>query len=151
MTSACTLPTVDDLAVHILQKFRPGLLRLAARAGWQAGDLPGVAWLAAYDALDKYDASKGSIDARGWWCCRAQARGFQPVGGGEEALFEVEGGDDPLLVLAAAQEIDRRLFALGAGIEPEAGSERSARRYRARARGVAAMLLAGGGRQAELF
>ncbi|MEW6292794.1 MAG: hypothetical protein AB1544_05750 [Pseudomonadota bacterium] len=152
MTTACVLPTVDNLAAHLLKKFRPGLLRLAARAGWQSGDLQGVAWLAAHDALQHYDGSKGNLDARGWWCCRAQARGFLPAGGREEAFLEAEDGDDPASILEAAEQVDLRLLGLGAGVERKSGSARSARRFRARARSAAAQLLRGGdGRQGELF
>lgn len=151
MTTACALPTVDDLAAHLLQKFRPGLLRLASRAGWRAADLPGVAWLAAHDALQDYDSGKGCIDSRAWTFCKRQARGFMPRGGAD-VLDKVIGGDDPAAIVEAADEVDRRLLALGAGIECAASSARSARRHQARARSAAQQLLRGGdGRQGELF
>lgn len=151
MTMTCALPTVDVFASHLLKKFKPGLLRLAARAGWRSEDIQAVVWLAAHDALRLYDKSKGDLDARGWWCCRAQARGFMPAGD-EEALFDIAGGNDPAAIFEAAEEVDRRLLSLGAGIEREAGSARTARRYRARARSAAQQLLRGGdGRQGELF
>lgn len=152
--SAATIPltSVDDFAVRLLQKFRPGLLRLAARAGWGPEDLQGVAWLAAAEALAAFDPSKGNLEARGWWACRQQARGFLPPAGELDELDGVIGGDDPAAILEAVEEVDSRLLGLGAGVEREARSERTARRYRARARGAAAMLLAGGdGRQSELF
>lgn len=151
MTTACALPTVDELAAHLLEKFRPGLLRLASRAGWRAADLPGVTWLAAHDALQFYDGSKGSIDSRGWTFCRRQARGFMPRGG-VDVLDNVMGGDDPAAIVEAASEVHRRLLRLGAGIERADGSARSARRHQARARSAAEQLLRGGdGRQGELF
>lgn len=151
MTTACALQTVDELAAHILQKFKAGLMRLASRAGWHAGDLPGVTWLAAHDALHEYDGSKGSIDARAWTFCQRQARGFMPRGGADE-LDTVIGGDDPAALVEAADEFDRRLLGLGAGIERAAGSARSSRRHQARARSAAQQLLRGGdGKQQELF
>lgn len=151
MTTACALPTVDELAAHILQKFKAGLMRLASRAGWRAADLPGVTWLAAHDALHNYDGSKGSIDSRAWTFCKRQARGFMPRGGAD-VLDNVIGGDDPAALVEAADEVDRRLLRLGAGIERAAGSARSARRHQARARSAAQQLLRGGdGRQGELF
>ena len=150
-TAVLPVPSVDALAKHLLKKFRPGLLRLAARAGWRAGDLPGVAWLAAHDALQQYDSGKGDLEARGWWACRQQARGFLPRGGAD-VLDNVIGGDDPAAICEAAEEVHRRLLGLGAGIERAAGSARSARRHQARARSAAQQLLRGGdGRQGELF
>lgn len=146
------LPTTDDLAARLLDKFKPGLLRLAARAGWRAEDLPGVAWLAAAEALEDFNPARGDLDARGWWCCKSQARGFLPRSVGEDALLDLYGGDDPAEIVEAVEEVDSRLLALGAASEPAAGSARTARRFRARARGAAAMLLAGGnGWQLEMF
>lgn len=126
-------------------------MRLASRAGWRAADLPGVTWLAAHDALQGYDSSKGSIDSRAWTFCKRQARGFMPRGGAD-VLDNVIGGDDPATIIEAADEVDRRLLALGACVERAAGSKRSARRHQARARSAAQQLLRGGdGRQCELF
>lgn len=150
MTAASTLPTVDNLAAHLLQKFMPGLMRLASHAGWRAGDLPGVTWLAAHDALQGYDISKVSIDARSWTFCQRQARGFMPRGEAD-VLDKVMGGDDPAAIFEAIDEVDRRLLSLGAGIERDACSARTARRHQARARSAVQQLLRGDARQGELF
>jgi hypothetical protein len=151
MTATAThLQAVDVLAARLLKKFQPGLLRLAQRAGWRREDLPGVAWLAAHDALAGFDLARGDLDARGWFFCQQQARGFLPASCGADDLRDVAGGDDPAVVVEAAEEIGR-LLALGAGVEREPTSARTGRRWRANARGAAEALLRGGGRQGELF
>ncbi|MDO9534868.1 MAG: hypothetical protein Q7J85_05945 [Bacillota bacterium] len=144
--------TVDNLSKDILSKFRPGLLKLAGRAGWQPAELPAVAWLAAHDALQDYDESKGSLLARAWFFVQQQARaaGFLPAGDAADlALATAGGGGDP------ADEVDamrlaRRIEALGIGAAPERGAARSQRRHVEELRGAAerfAMPQA----QAELF
>lgn len=153
MTATLALPNRDALAASFLKKFQPGLLRLARRAGWEPRELPGVAWLAAAGALENFDPTRGDLDARAWALARRQAQksGFAPAAGIEIGEIELA-GDDPAEILAAVEEVGGRLVALGAGVERPARSERTARRYRAAARGAVARLLAGGdGRQGELF
>lgn len=154
MANTATLPTVDALSEVISDKFRPGLLALAARAGWQPADLPGIAWLAAHDALDKYDESQGALIARGWHFCQRQAwsAGFLPAGDDAGmALANTAGGDDPVEILAAA-ELAARLDAIGIGRAAGRGAARSRRRHAAQLRGAAADFAAGGeAGQGELF
>lgn len=154
MTNACTL-SVDGLALSLRQKYAAGIRSLARRAGWQKAEIRGEAWLAAYDALANYDNSKGDLLARGWWFLLQAARksGFVPSGArradNAEELAQVAGGDDPAEIIAAVQQFER-IVALGAADERPSRSERTARRYRAAARGAAERLLRDGA-QGELF
>lgn len=144
--------TVETLSKDIVMKFRPGLLKLAARAGWQAAELPSIAWLAAHDALQDYDQSKGSLISRGWFFCLQQARaaGFLPAGDDADmALATAGGGGDPSEILDAMR-LAARLEAIGFGLAPEHGAARSQRRHVAELRG-AAEAFARPGPQAELF
>ena len=144
--------TVDTLSKDIVKKFRPGLLKLAARAGWQAAELPAVAWLAAHDALRDYDANKGSLISRGWFFCllQAQQAGFLPSGDDADlALATACAGGDPADIVDALR-LAARLEAVGFGAAPERGAARSQRRHVAELRG-AAEHFARPAAQAELF
>lgn len=144
--------TVDDLSAQIQKKFRPGLLKLAGRAGWQAAELPHVAWLAAHDALRDYDQSKGSLISRGWFFCLLQVRaaGFLPSGDDADlALATACAGGDPADILDALR-LAARVEAVGFGAAPARGAARSQRRHVAELRG-AAERFAHPGPQVELF
>jgi hypothetical protein len=152
--TAAGLPTAATLGAVVEKKFRPFLLGAAGRAGWQPCDFPGIAFVAAADALAGFDPARGDLVARAFsFLRRAAARsGFLPAGDdAEEALLGVAGGDDPAAVVEAIEEVGR-LVALGAAVERPRGSDRTARRHTVKRRGAAERFLRGGdGRQGELF
>lgn len=144
--------TVENLSKDIQAKFRPGLLKLASRAGWQHAELQAVAWLAAHDALHDYDESKGNLISRAWFLVQQQARqsGFCPAGDDAEmALATAGAGGDPADIVDALR-LAARFEAVGFGAAAEHGAARSKRRHVAELRG-AAEAFARPQAQAELF
>lgn len=160
MMAACeNWGEVERLAAALLKKFKNFTQKMAAPAGWESSDAVQQCFIAAADALENFDPARGNLMPRAYWHLQQAARksGFVPTGGAGEddngmaVLDQVAGGDDPAEILAAAQQFER-IVALGAAVERPAGSERSARRHRARARSAAEQFLRGAaGRQGELF
>lgn len=154
MTAAT--PTLSDLADALLKKYAGGIAKLSQRAGWQRDDARQQCCVAAAEAIEGYDSRKGDLLARAWFFLQIAAKraGFIPCGrvtddDGIVELDRIQGGDDPALILEAVQKAERLGFDKYA--EGITKSKSSARRNAARARGAAAALIAGAGRQGDLF